>query len=76
MIAGLPKYSNWKAYKHWGTQSGRKVWCFASVEDPDFDAAADHLAAYLGDIHNSTTSTLGCHGTLCAIISLQSILLS
>ena len=65
MIQSLPKYSNWKAYKHWCTQTGRKAWCFASLEDFDFDAAADQLAAYLGNIRNSTTTTVGRHGTVC-----------
>ena len=31
----------------------------------DFDAAASELAACLGDIRNSTTTSVGCHDTLC-----------
>ena len=37
----------------------------SSSEKFCFDAAVDHLAAYLGNIRNSTTSTVGCHATLC-----------
>ena len=65
MIKGMPKYSNWGPYKRWCQQTGRKVWCFSHLEDFCFDAAADQLAAYLGDIRNSTTTSVGCHGTLC-----------
>ena len=65
MIKGMPKYSNWGPYKRWCQQTGRKVWCFSHLEDFCFDAAADQLAAYLGDIRNSTTISVGCHGTLC-----------
>ena len=65
MIKGMPKYSNWGPYKRCCQQTGRKVWCFSHLEDFCFDAAADQLAAYLGDIRNSTTTSVGCHGTLC-----------
>ena len=69
MIKGMPKYSNWGPYKRWCQQTGRKVWCFSHLEDFCFDAAADQLAAYLGDIRNSTTTTVGCHGALCNLCS-------
>ena len=40
-----------------------------SVSDFSFDAAADQLAAFLGDIRNSTTTHVGGHGTLCNFYS-------
>ena len=65
MIAGIPAYSNWKPYKRWCNENGKKVWTVSIFSDFSFDAAADQLAAFLGDIRNSTTTHVGGHGTLC-----------
>ena len=65
IIAGIPAYSNWKPYKRWCSENGKKVWTVSIFSDFSFDAAADQLAAFLGDIRNSTTTHVGGHGTLC-----------
>ena len=65
IIAGIPAYSNWKPYKRWCSENGKKVWTVSVFSDFSFDAAADQLAAFLGDIRNSTTTHVGGHGTLC-----------
>ena len=57
IIAGIPAYSNWKPYKRWCRENGKKVWTVSIFSDFSFDAAADQLAAFLGDIRNSTTTS-------------------
>ena len=65
MLTGTPKYSQWKSYKQWCVQQGRKIWTCSYFEDFKVELAADQLADYLGHIRDSPIAKVGGHGTLC-----------
>ena len=65
MLTGTPRYSQWKSYKQWCVQQGRKIWTCSYFEDFKVELAADQLADYLGHIRDSPIAKVGGHGTLC-----------
>ena len=74
MLTGTPKYSQWKSYKQWCVQQGRKIWTCSYFEDFKMELAADQLADYLGHIRESPIVPRWVDTVHSAIIARQSIL--